>query len=287
MVGLHALWQRKLDLHYKVLGHLIRDNEVVGIVMEPNGGRYVESYDRALVRLRLLTLGGILIKFIPGIQRISRATGEQFTFDWPQFSVSNLKKADGKVRFETRCLQSMKDVSRERDPERLARVWQEHWNTLESMLRSLDQMSRMCGGSNPAESMKVSQLSDARLLAYIPFPERPLHLDIHLGTDYLSSIIWSRHRPITRKTRLPLLSKRDEHRETERGRGERVSYAFVNAVSLSRTSRHRQGHQYQPYRLPNMFPSSAWSDVSNAASEYTTEGDLSTSSGVLAQFTTA
>ncbi|KAK0440146.1 hypothetical protein EV421DRAFT_2037015 [Armillaria borealis] len=48
MVGLHALWQRKLDLHYKLLGHLIRDNEVVGIVMEPNGGRYVESYDRAL-----------------------------------------------------------------------------------------------------------------------------------------------------------------------------------------------------------------------------------------------
>lgn len=80
MVALHALWQRNLDLHFKVLGHLIRDNDVIGIVMEPNGGRCIEMYDRALVRLRLLALGSILIKFIPGIQHISRVAEEQFSF---------------------------------------------------------------------------------------------------------------------------------------------------------------------------------------------------------------
>ncbi|KAK0237174.1 hypothetical protein EDD85DRAFT_600574 [Armillaria nabsnona] len=88
-------------------------------------------------------------------------------FTWTQFSGSNLKIADGKVRFKTRSLQSVKDVSRERDPERLARARQKHWNVLESMLRSLDKMSRYCG-SNPAESMEVHDRRTARLLAYIP-----------------------------------------------------------------------------------------------------------------------
>ncbi|KAK0440162.1 hypothetical protein EV421DRAFT_812527 [Armillaria borealis] len=268
MVALRALWQRNLDLHFKVLGHLIRDNEVIGIIMEPNGGRCVEVYDRALA-----------------YNTFQELQKNNLIFDWPQASISNLKIADGKVRFETRLLQSVKDVSRERDPERLARARQTHWDSLESMLRSLDEMSRYYG-SNPAESMDIHDRRTARLLAYIPFPERPLLLDIQFSTDYRSSIIWSRHRrAITRKTRLPLLSKCDEYRDIERGRDEDVPHVSVGAVTLSRTSRRRQERQYEPYWLPNTLHSSTWSDTSDATS--TTETDLSTYSPVFAHFTTS
>ncbi|KAK0237158.1 hypothetical protein EDD85DRAFT_937444 [Armillaria nabsnona] len=269
MVALHALWQRNLDLHFKVLGHLIRDNDVIGIVMEPNGGRCVEMYDRALA-----------------YNTFQELQKNNLVFDWSQASISNLRIADGKVRFETRILQSVKDVSHERDPERLAYARQTHWDALESMLRSLDEMSRYCGGSNPAESMEMHDRRTARLLAYIPFPERPLLLDIQFSTDYRSSVIWSRHRrAITKKTRLPLLSKCDEYRDIERGRDDDVPRVSIGAVTLSRTSRRRQGHQYEPYWLPNTLHSSAWSDVSDATS--TTEEDLSTSSDVFAHFTTS
>ncbi len=154
------------------------------------------------------------------------------------------------------------------------------------MLQSLDEMSRYCGGSNPAEYMEIHDRRTARLLAYIPFPERPLLLDIQFSTDYRSSVIWSRHRrAITKKTRLPLLSKCDEHRDIERGRDEDVPRVSIGAVTLSCTSRRRQGHQYEPYWLPNTLHSSGWSDVSDATS--TTEADLSTSSAVFAHFTTS
>ncbi|KAK0216244.1 hypothetical protein IW262DRAFT_1464773 [Armillaria fumosa] len=269
MVGLHTLWQRNVDLNFKVLGHLIRDNEVVGIVMETNSGRYVENYDRALA--------------YDAFQELQE---NQLLFDWPQFSISNLKIADGKVRFHTRVLQSIKDVSHEHDPERLADAQKTHWDALESMLRKLDEMSRYCG-SNPAESIHLHDRRTARLLVYIPFPERSLHLDICLDTDYLSSIIWSRHRPAsTRKTRLSILSKCDKPQETGCGRDEGVSYPSVKAVSLSRISRHRQGHKYEPYWLPNLPHSSAWSDASKGTSESTPEGNLATTgSSILAHST--
>ncbi|KAK0189480.1 hypothetical protein F5146DRAFT_1199558 [Armillaria mellea] len=234
MVGLHALWRRKLDLNFKVLGHLIRDNEVVGIVMEPNGGRYVESYDRALV-----------YKTFQELQR------NKLVFVWENFDWCNLKTADGKVRFHTRNLQSIKDISRECDPERLARSREKHWSILESMLQSLG---------------------------------RPLLLDIQFSTDYHSNIIWSKHRrAITRKKRLPLSSKCDEDKDIERGEDDDVPFVSVGAVTLSRTSRRRQERQYEPYWPSNTLYTSAWSDVSDATS--TTETGLSTSPGVFAHFT--
>ncbi|KAK0494211.1 hypothetical protein EDD18DRAFT_1175983 [Armillaria luteobubalina] len=268
MVGLYALWQRNLDLNFKVLGHLIRDNDVVGIVMEPNGGRYIECYDRALA-----------------YNTFQELQKNNLVFDYPEFSVSNLKIAEGKVRFHTRVLQSVKDISRERDPQRLADDRQIHWDALESMLRKLDEMSRYCG-SNPSESLRLHDRRTARLLAYIPFPERPLLLDIQFNTDYHSSVTWSRHRrAVTRKTRLPLLSKCDEDRDIERGRDDDGPRVSIGAVTLSRTSRRKQEHQYEPYRLPNTPHSSARSDVSDTT--LTTETDLSTSFPIFAHVTTS
>ncbi|KAK0493681.1 hypothetical protein EDD18DRAFT_1177976 [Armillaria luteobubalina] len=225
MVGLYALWQRNLDLNSKVLGHLMRDNDVVGIVMKPNGGRYIECYDRAFA--------------YDTFQELQK---NNLVFDCPEFSVSNLKIAEGKVRFHTRVLQSVKDISCERDPQRLADDRQIHWDALESMLRKLDEMSRYCG-SNPAESLRLHDRRTARLLAYIPFPERLLLLDIQFNIDYHSSFTWSRHRrAITRKMPLPLLSKCDEDRDIERGRDDDGPRVSIGAVTFSHTSRHRQEH---------------------------------------------
>ncbi|KAK0457115.1 uncharacterized protein EV420DRAFT_1335821, partial [Desarmillaria tabescens] len=121
MVSLDALRQRNLDLHFKVLGHLVRDDEVVGIVMEPNGGRYVEFSDRALA--------------YNAFQELQK---HNLLLDFPQFSFCNMKIADGKVRFETRTLQLLRDVSYERDPERLARARKNHWDSLDSMMDTLE-----------------------------------------------------------------------------------------------------------------------------------------------------
>ncbi|KAK0493713.1 hypothetical protein EDD18DRAFT_1178009 [Armillaria luteobubalina] len=247
MVGLYALWQRNLDLNFKVRGHLMRDNDVVRIVMEPNGGRYIKCYDRALA-----------------YNTFQELQKNNLVYDCPEFSVSNLKIAEGKVRFRTRVLQS---------------------DALESMLRKLDEMSRYCG-SNPAESLRLHDRRTSRLLAYIPFPERPLLLNIQFNTDYHSSVTWSRHRrAITRKMRLPLLSKCDKDRDIERGRDDDGPRVSIGAVTLSHTSRHRQEHQYEPYRLPNTLHSSARSDVSDTT--LTTETDLSTSFLVFAHVTTS
>ncbi|KAK0476211.1 hypothetical protein IW261DRAFT_1488967 [Armillaria novae-zelandiae] len=270
MVGLRALWQRNLDLNFKVLGHLIRDNDVVGIVMEPNGGRYIECCDRALA-----------------YNTFQELQKNNLVFTWPDFSISNLKIADGKVRFHTRSVQSIEDISHEHDPERLAAVRQDHWDFLESMLWKLDEMTRYCG-SNPVEAMNLHNQRVARLLVHIPFPERPLLLDVQFSTDYHSSVIWSRHRrAITRKTRLPLLSKCNEDRDIERGRDDDAPHVPTGAVTLSRTSRRRQEHQYEPYWLPNTLRSSGRSDVSDATSATETESSTSKSPPLFAHITTS
>ncbi|KAK0189488.1 hypothetical protein F5146DRAFT_1051233 [Armillaria mellea] len=267
MVGLRALWKRNLDLHFKVLGHLIRDNDVVGIVMEPNGGRYIETYDRALI--------------YNTFQELQR---NKLVFVWENFDWCNLKIADGKVRFHTRNLQSIKDISRECDPERLARSREKHWSILESMLQSLDTVTRYFG-SNQSEFSELNTQRTARLLAYIPFPGRPLLLDIQFSTDYHSNIIWSRHRrAITRKKRLSLSSKCDEDKDIERGEDDDVPLLSVGAVTFSRTSRRRQERQYEPYWPSNTLYTSAWSGVSDAPS--TTETGMSTSSGIFTHLTT-
>ncbi|KAG7443288.1 uncharacterized protein BT62DRAFT_922067 [Guyanagaster necrorhizus] len=258
MISLDALRRRNLDLHFKVLGHLICDNEVVGIVMEVNGGRYVELCDRALAynAFQELQKHNLLLYF-------------------PEFSIANLKVADGKIRFPTRNLQNLKDVSRERDPVRLALARQSHWDALDSVMRTFDKA--VCfRGLNPHGKKEIDQQNlGARLLAYIPFPERPLLLDIHFSTDYNSNIIWNRHRRAnTRKTRFPTLSKCDEHWDTEHGRDEGVSSVSVSAVALSRTSRRRQERQYEPYHRLNIPYSPVWSDVGDSAGTEASEGDL-------------
>ncbi|KAK0443420.1 uncharacterized protein EV420DRAFT_1723970 [Desarmillaria tabescens] len=126
IVSLDALRQRNLDLHFKVLGHLVRDDEVVGIVMEPKGGRYVEFRDRALAYniFQELQKDNLLIGF-------------------PQFSFSNMKISDGKVHFETRTLQLLRDLSYEHDPERLAHTRKNHWDSLDPMMDILESLMRV------------------------------------------------------------------------------------------------------------------------------------------------
>ncbi|KAK0445686.1 uncharacterized protein EV420DRAFT_1717448 [Desarmillaria tabescens] len=131
MVSLDALRQRNLDLHFKVLGHMVHDDEVVGIVMEPKGGRYVEFRDRVLAynAFQELQKDNLLIGF-------------------PQFSFSNMKISDGKEHFETRTLQLLRDLSYERDPERSAHTRKNHWDSLDSMMDILESLMRVCN-QNP------------------------------------------------------------------------------------------------------------------------------------------
>ncbi|KAK0457133.1 uncharacterized protein EV420DRAFT_1691455 [Desarmillaria tabescens] len=193
MVSLDALRQRNLDLHFKVLGHLVRDDKVVGIVMEPNGGRYVKFSDRALA--------------YNAFQELQK---HNLLLDCPQFSFFNMKIADGKVRFESRTLQILRDVSYERDLERLAWVRKNHWDSLDPMMDILESLARARNKNPQTIANAVRERVDCRLLAYIPFPERPLLLAIS-SNHYFDIIRNQHHRANTQKMRLPLLSKCGEH----------------------------------------------------------------------------
>ncbi len=147
-------------------------------------------------------------------------------------------------------------------------------------------MSRYCGGSNPAEYMEIHDRRTARLLR------------TSLSQNDHSSLIFNLAQTIA-----PALSGAGIVEQSPKRRDclslanamsigilsvaemRDVPRVSIGAVTLSRTSRRRQGHQYEPYWLPNTLHSSAWSDVSDATS--TTEADLSTSSAVFAHFTTS
>lgn len=47
-IGRHAMVG--LDISYEVLGHLVQDGNIVGLVLEASKGRMVEYRDRAKVR---------------------------------------------------------------------------------------------------------------------------------------------------------------------------------------------------------------------------------------------
>ncbi|KAK0200781.1 hypothetical protein DFS33DRAFT_1354798 [Desarmillaria ectypa] len=254
MASLDVLRQRNLDLHFEVLGHLIRDDKVVGIVMEPNDGRFVERHDRALVynAFQELQKHNILVNFA-------------------QFSFSNVKIVNRKVRMDTSTLQSLKDASCELDPEQIALARQNHWAALNSMMTFFDIYIHPAI-VNPAPALIAAHVNDGRLLAYIPFPERPLLLDIRYKAHYRSNLIWNRHRKaVAQRSSLPLPPGCRDDDDAEYAEMEDTPFVSIREVTLSRTSRRRQEYHYEPYRRPNILCSSAWSDVSDAT--WTSEGD--------------
>ncbi|SJL11017.1 uncharacterized protein ARMOST_14417 [Armillaria ostoyae] len=105
-----------------------------------------------------------------------------------QFSSSNVQIVKRKVCIYARSLQSFKDVSR-----RLIARFQ---RASASPSESLDCVQLRCRtrpvSVDPATRLMAALVGGGRLLAYIPFPEWPLLLDIRYRTHYCSDSIWNR-----------------------------------------------------------------------------------------------
>ncbi|KAJ7589448.1 hypothetical protein C8J56DRAFT_938627, partial [Mycena floridula] len=150
---------RDLDLSYEVLGHLTRDGDVVGMVLEPAEGRMVEYRDRLKVYAAFAKLQAHNVIHAGCI------------------GPSNIMIHKGKVRLlRLHPLRVYSDADKA-EVERQAKYW--HWHGLEVVFKNL-----LSKGANDLAPSRLATTSMA-YRTVVPAPGTPHHL----MTDFVVAVM--------------------------------------------------------------------------------------------------
>lgn len=156
---------RGMDLTYEVLGHVMRDGSVIGLMTEPHIGRIMQSCDRALL-----------------YDAVSRMERRRLVHMGP--TTPNLIIQNGKVRLiNLACIRHFND-DQEEDFKATAAI--RHWENLEKVFSQMD----------PSTFYYIpNYLRDRQqklhLLPAVPSVERPIRIEMflqHQARPYLFDV---------------------------------------------------------------------------------------------------
>lgn len=145
---------RGMDLTYEVLGHVMRDGNVIGLMTEPHLGRIVQSCDRALL-----------------YDAVSRMEQRRLVHMGP--TTPNLLIDNGKVRLINLACIWYFNHDQEEDFKATAAI--RHWETLEKVFSQMDPSTFYY---IPNYLRKRQQ--NLHLLPAVPSVERPIRIEIFL-----------------------------------------------------------------------------------------------------------
>jgi len=134
-----------LDLTFEVLGHIIRDGEVVGIMLEPCYGRPLRHDDRAVV-----------------YEAVAKMQSRRLFF--PMIDNSNIMISEGKVRFMG--VKGITRIATDSTGRSEEEVIAHHWQKLSNLFDTLDSTPYIC-----QQNRLLGQ--HAIIIPKLPSPDRP------------------------------------------------------------------------------------------------------------------
>ncbi|KAF9037365.1 hypothetical protein BDZ89DRAFT_1035817 [Hymenopellis radicata] len=245
--GLCILSEHDLDLFFPVLGHIVQDGRIIGLLSEWNDGDYVEETHRALM-----------------YDAFQQLEGQSIFFDDPDgwISESCFMVADGKIRLQGDAIASLKVYLPHRHPSAFEEASRVHWDVLNRVLSHVEGRPNftLLSGDD------YRWVKNVRLLAYIPSPERPRLLEFSLTV---------RRGPRWVKFRRNRQHHRNENLVAASEEVPEISYESDDNIPLPGTRaslairRVRQRQVYDPIpRLPTQLRyRSVWGDESDLTAD--------------------
>jgi hypothetical protein len=225
-----------LDLTYDVLGHVVRDGNVVGIMTEPMLGRMMQPCDRNIVYTAVSKMEA------RNVVHMGPAS--------PDMLIHN-----GKVRLTN--LACVRFYGKHQQVEFRATANKRHWEFMEGEFARMDGLPFLYI-PNPMRN----KMQDIHILPAVPSPERPLRVEIHakwMSEPYLVDMMKA-HREQAHKIQrlramhlsigspIPETPEAEHSKSTKFALESDVETPYSSIMTTNRTRTRRSQHAYQPYR---------------------------------------